>query len=98
VEENPVFWALSAASKPIHAAKRDLLFQLVREFFAKIPYVVCSAAFTAAQVDPASGLYDFKLFSALFAKHAGSPGPEWSRKPKRKPGPTDNPGHGLIAF
>jgi hypothetical protein len=72
-EANPVFLSPRAASKPVYAARRNLFFQLIRDFFAKIPYAVRCAAFTAAQVNPASGLYDFKLSAALFAKHLGSP-------------------------
>jgi hypothetical protein len=55
-------------SDPVNAAKRDLLFQFVREFFTIIQYVIYGAAFTAAQVSPASGFYNFNLFFALFAK------------------------------
>jgi hypothetical protein len=68
-----LFLLSQAASKPVDAAIRDLLFQLVREFFAKISYVIRCAAFTAAQENPASGLYHFEFFVTLFAKHFGTP-------------------------
>ena len=52
--------------KPVHAAGGDRLFEFFREFFAEVSNVVCCAAFTAAQVNPASSLYDFEFFVAFF--------------------------------
>ncbi len=60
-------------SDPVHAAKREFLFQFVREFFTKIHYAIYCTAFTAAQVSLASGFYYFKVFVALFANQFGSP-------------------------
>jgi hypothetical protein len=42
----------------VNSTKGEFLFQFFREFFTKIHYVVGRAAFTAAQVDFASGSYD----------------------------------------
>jgi len=59
---------MNGTSDPVNTTKRENLFQFVREFLAKIHYVIYRAAFTAAQVSSASGFYYFELFVALFAK------------------------------
>jgi hypothetical protein len=64
---------VNGTSELVHPAKRESFFQLVREFLTKIHYVIYCAAFTAAQVSPASGFYYFNLFVALFAKQCGPP-------------------------
>ncbi len=50
----------------VNSTKGEFLFQFFREFFTKIHYVVSGAAFTAAQVDFASGSYDHQFLLALF--------------------------------
>jgi hypothetical protein len=59
---------VNGTSEPVHPARREDLFQFVREFLTKIQYVIYCAAFTAAQVSLASGFYYFEIFVALFAK------------------------------
>ena len=59
---------MNGTSDLVHPAKREFFFQFVREFFTKIHYVICCAAFTAAQVSPASGFDQFEFFAALLAK------------------------------
>ena len=50
----------------VNSTKREFLFQFFREFFPKVHYVVRRAAFTAAQVDFASGSYNYEFVLALF--------------------------------